>query len=126
MKTDLAVPPDEEHSLSFECAFEDDMKILFLGGHMHEYGTRFSLDHIKGDGSEELLYDIPEWDPYMRDAPPFDRYLEDPLAVAAGDRWRTNCTWFNTEDHELGFPSEMCVTFGMAYPARVAITCDPD
>ena len=124
VKSDMAIPPGQETRLSFECAFEQDVNILFLGGHMHEYGTAFSLDHLKGDGSETLLYDIPVWDPYMRDAPPFNRYLDAPLAVAAGDRWRTSCTWFNTEDHALEFPSEMCVTFGMAYPARVSITCD--
>ncbi len=123
--TDLSIPAGQEHSTSFECEFEDDYNVLFLGGHMHEYGTRFSLDHIKEDGSEEVLYDIPVWDPVMRDAPPFNDYLDAPLAVKAGESWRTNCTWFNTEDHALGFPSEMCVTFAMAYPARVAVTCDP-
>ena len=124
VKSDMSIPPGQEYSMSFECEFEEDINILFLGGHMHEYGTQFSLDHIKGDGTEETLYDIPVWDPYMRDAPPFNRYLDDPLELEAGDRWRTNCTWFNTEDHELAFPSEMCVTFAMAFPARVTITCD--
>ena len=122
--TDLEIPPGEDHELSFECGFDTETNVLFLGGHMHEQGTRFSIDHFRADGSESVLYDIPVWDPVMRDAPPFNQYLDAPLRIQAGERWRTNCAWFNTTDEALGFPSEMCVTFAMAYPARVALTCD--
>lgn len=122
--TDLTIPPGEDYDLSFECAFEGDYNVLFLGGHMHEYGTKFSIEHLKEDGSEENLYDIPTWDPVFRDAPPYNQYLDAPLQVKAGERFRTNCSWFNTEDHAVGFPSEMCVTFSMAYPSRVPLTCD--
>lgn len=124
VQTDMPIPPGQDHSLSFECAWEDDYNVLFLGGHMHEFGTRFSTEHLSADGEAHTLYDIPTWDPLYRDAPPFDVYLDAPYQVRAGESFRTNCAWFNTTDEVLDFPAEMCVTFGMVYPARVAVTCD--
>jgi hypothetical protein len=125
LDTDFLLPQGE-HTLEFECVWEDDMNILFLGGHMHEWGTAFSLQANPAEGPSSELYAVPEWDPVMRDAPPMNRYEEAPLQVRAGDSFTTHCEWNNDTDHEMGFPEEMCVTFGMAYPLKVPIICDPD
>lgn len=124
VQSSLDLPPGQESNVTFDCTWEQELNILYVGGHMHEWGTAFSLTETKG-GVTETLYDIPVWDPVYRDAPPMNNYDESaPHTVQPGDVWTTSCTWFNTEDYALAFPSEMCVTFGMAWPTKVAIICD--
>jgi hypothetical protein len=124
--TDHPIQPGEQKTLSFDCAWEQDIQVLFLGGHMHEWGTAFSVDWTHGDGTTERLYDIPVWDPLYRDKPPFNDYEGSGLQVAQGDVFTTTCNWFNTEDYVLDFPFEMCATFGMVYPTKVPLICEPE
>jgi hypothetical protein len=127
--TSHPIQPGEEKTLSFECAFDNrgqDLNILFMGGHMHEWGTAFHTDLLRAGSSEpDRIYDIPVWDTLYRDLPPINDYTDDPLVIHEGDRFSTNCTWVNTEDYVLDFPHEMCVTFGMVYPSKVPMICDP-
>lgn len=131
-EVDLDIPPGGEHTISFTCTWEDDYEVLFVGGHMHEWGKRYSVDATVTDTDQvdsPRIYEIPEWDPYMRDAPIYADFVKDlgqPLSVTAGDTFTTTCTWDNTEDEALGFPAEMCATFGMVYPAKAAVICEAD
>ena len=43
--TDFSLPPGESTTVSFDCALEEELNLLFLLGHMHEWGTAFSTDH---------------------------------------------------------------------------------
>jgi hypothetical protein len=118
--------PTGEYDLQFDCAWEDPYNVLFLGGHMHEWGQSFYTDMTRaGASSPERIYEIQEWDPYMRDAPVYIDYQKGEFTVAPGDSFRTSCTWNNTTDATLDFPEEMCVTFGMVYPAKVPVVCSP-
>jgi len=122
--SEMPIPPHEETTLTVECTWEEEANVLFLLGHMHEHGTAFSVDWTHADGTERI-YEIPRWDPAMRDSPPTDDYDAGEFTVAAGDRFTTTCTWLNTTDQVLNFPQEMCVTAGMAYPTLVPLICDP-
>lgn len=124
VQTDLAIPIGAS-SLSFDCTWEQEANLLFLGGHMHEWGSAFSTDWTLAGGSTSVLYDLPVWDPVFRDAPPYEDYGASPLVVQPGDRFTTNCHWNNDTDHTLAFPEEMCVTFGMFWPSQVPVVCEP-
>ena len=104
--------------------------LLYLLGHMHEWGSSITVDYNKDDGTVERIYEILEWDVLYRDLPPITRYGEDSehgvLEVKEGESFTTTCTWFNDTDETLGFPEEMCVATAMVYPATVAMVCDVD
>ena len=40
-----------------------------------------------------------------------------------GDKLRITCDWMNTTDHPMTFPEEMCVAFGMFFPATSDVDC---
>lgn len=120
--------PLRKASIDFTCEFEADLSVLFMGGDMHEYGKSFSVDWNKSNADVERVYDIPEWDVWMRDAPPYEEYGVGVFDVTAGESFTTTCNWHNTGDSSVNFPSEMCATFGMAYPAEYPMICvvEPD
>lgn len=136
--TNLELPALEETEISFDCTwgedigpFNADVYLLSALGHMHEWGTAFSLEHgLAGEGAEpSTLYEIPEWDPEFRDAPPMNAYGLDAYKVSPGDVFTTTCRWFNDTDSMIDFPQEMCVATGMAYSRdvdlKVPMLCDP-
>jgi hypothetical protein len=125
-QTDFTIPPGEELSLDVTCAFDSDIHLLSLLGHLHEWGTAYRVTHRRADGSEEIVYDIPRWDTYFRDAPPITTWAPGEFAVSAGDEFTTTCSWYNDTDEPLSFPYEMCATVGFAYPLTVAMVCSPD
>ncbi len=122
--TEFAIPPNvEEYSLSFDCGWEETFELLYIGGHLHEWGLRFKTEHTNAAGETEVIYEVDEWEPVLRDAPEYTEYEPGEFVVTPQDTFTTTCTWFNDRDEELEFPAEMCVTFGMAYPSRVPIIC---
>ena len=46
------------------------------------------------------------------------------FGTKAGDVFTTRCAWDNDTDRVLGFPEEMCLTFGMVYPATEPVVCE--
>ncbi len=121
--TDFTIPANtEEYALEFDCDYDDTYELLYMGGHLHEWGRSFSASHTR-NGETNTVYDIPEWDPVLRDAPDYVNFAPGEFVIEPGDRLTTRCVWSNDEDHTLEFPAEMCVTFGMAYPSRVPIIC---
>ena len=123
-QTDLEIPIGE-YTETVTCEFQQDYDLLYLLGHMHEWGQYFRIDHNKADGSVETLYEIDSYDPLFRDNPPITRY-EDGFPVKKGESFTTTCVWDNDTDDVLTFPYEMCVTTGMIYPATVPDLCEPD
>ncbi|MEQ1507145.1 MAG: hypothetical protein ABMB14_33260 [Myxococcota bacterium] len=122
----FSLPPGETSTDSFDCAFAQEVDLLFIGGHMHEWGTAFSTELTRaGTGDRETVYEVPEWDPVFRDAPPYLEYAPGEMHLMPGDTFTTNCAWNNDTDAALEFPSEMCVTFAMAYPLKVPVVCEP-
>ncbi len=123
VQTDLAIP-EGPSSIDFKCTWEQDATLLFLGGHMHEWGASFSTKYTPIGGEETVIYDIPAWDPLYRDAPPVNDYQAAPWVVFTGDSFTTHCAWDNDTGGVLEFPAEMCVTFGMFYPSQIPVVCE--
>lgn len=108
----MAVPAGEETVLSFDCVAPEDFGLMIVGGHMHEQGSRFEFQLGQDEASLESVYLVDPWRTEYRDAPPVTERIDDPIPVKAGDIFRTTCTWKSTADHMIGFPEEMCSTFG--------------
>ena len=122
---DLSLPPNQESSWTVTCAWEEEVNLLFMTGHMHEWGSAFTVDWTHGDETERI-YTIDTWDPLYRDAPPINDYQDTPLTISPGDTFTTTCTWWNNTDAVIDFPQEMCATSGMVYPQKVPLICEPD
>lgn len=125
INSSFSIPPGEYATATVECTWEDTYNILFLTAHMHEWGTSFKTEMIRGD-TTETIYDEPAWDPLYRDAPPYNVYDQGEFTVQPGDTFRTTCTWFNDEDKALEFPTEMCATPMMVYPSKVPLVCEAE
>jgi hypothetical protein len=121
----FVLPPRQETSISLKCIWEDPVNVLFMYGHMHEWGKSISVDYTDSEGTERI-YEIPEWKSEYRDIPVVEDFQPTGKALSAGDIFTTNCTWFNSTDAEMRFPQEMCASSGMVYPALVPIICSDD
>ena len=122
---DFEIPAGETATVDFDCTWEDDATILFLGGHMHEWGKSFSVDWTHSETTDRI-YEIENWDADFRDRPPVTEYADGDFTVSAGDSFTTSCTWENTLDRALTFPEEMCVTFGFAHESKIPLICAPE
>lgn len=117
------LPSNARTTITLDCTWEKDVELMFLLGHMHEWGERITVDWIKKDGTTvPYLYEY-DWKPEYRDIPPIKTYKSGQLKVSAGDRFVTTCSFFNDTDHVIEFPEEMCASSGMAYPAMEALNC---
>lgn len=121
----LDIPAGEALSIPFDCSFPEDLTVLSILGHMHGYGTHYSVDHLKEDGSIESVYDL-VWDPKYRDEGQVLTFGEGDLVVKNTEALRTTCSWNNTTDESLGFPDEMCTTVGVGYPLEEPFACFRD
>ncbi len=125
--TNIPIPPNQATSIQIECGFTQEVSFLYLLGHMHEWGTEFTLDYgTEGSTELERIYEVTPWRPEYRDVPPTDRFGLGEFTVYPGDRFVTTCSWYNDTDHEMNFPEEMCVTTGMVYPALVPLVCNAE
>jgi hypothetical protein len=113
------LPPSQATTFSFECPVEADLSVLYVTGHMHQWGTSFKTEL---DGT--VIYDEPEWNPQWRDAPPVQEFDPGTMRLTSGSTIRTTCSWFNDTEEALEFPTEMCDTVTVVYPQLTSIICD--
>jgi hypothetical protein len=114
----FSIPTHSMQTLTFDCAVPQEMNVLLMGPHMHEWGTSFQATAGPHGGTLMPVLDIPAWKVEMRDNPPAKQFPVDaPLHLVQGDVVRTSCTFINTTDGALEFPKEMCATYGYYYPA---------
>lgn len=118
----LKLPPKQKTTFSFDCAVPMDAKLLILGGHMHEYGSKIEISYGMDPMALKQLYTA-DWQVEYRDAPPITMMMTNPMGLAKGATLRTSCTWDNTTDHQLGFPEEMCSAFGYVAGVKEALVC---
>lgn len=119
----VELPSGEATTVAFDCEWPSDVTVLSLGGHMHEHGTSYEVDHVRSDGSIERIYNVDPWDEEYRDFPLLENWGVGELEVAAGESFRTYCNWFNATEELLTYPDEMCTTFVVAYPLDTALSC---
>lgn len=116
----LEIPPGGEHTEAFACEWPQDLEVLALYGHMHEYGSRFS---IHSSLYSEPLYAIDEWTSEYHWLPPIVSFEPGELNALAGESYEVSCTWDNNSDETLGFPTEMCNAVAVVAPLNGTLTC---
>ena len=122
----LSIPSGSAGSLSFDCdveAPETGLSVLFVNGHMHQWGTSFRLSRTRGD-TTTVLNEVPEWEAVYRDSPPTTTYARGEMDFYPGDVIRTECAWLNDTDETLAFPHEMCDGVSLVYPQKSTTICD--
>ena len=106
------------------CTFPQELKTVILLGHMHEFGTHYTLEQIDAAGNTLATVYDKAWQPsYMSHPPLITTSLAAPLDIAAGTIFRQTCTWNNSSPNPLTFPTEMCVAFGYYFPDNGFIDC---
>jgi hypothetical protein len=123
-KVSFEVPSHQSASTSFDCVIPQDLKLLLVGGHLHEWGTRFETFIGPNVDSLESVYLVDPWNPAYRDGPPITLFFENPMPLPQGTILRTSCTWMNNTEQNLGFPSEMCATFGFVEGTKDPLACN--
>lgn len=119
----FTVPPHGEQTVTFDCTMTKPYKLLLVGGHMHENGTRFKVEWSPGGAGMSTLYDVPMWKASYRDEPPVNLYLSEMKDVPANTVFRTSCSWLNETDKPLAYPHEMCATFGLFAGTKEPLVC---
>jgi hypothetical protein len=121
-RVDLTLPPQQTSKVDFDCTIDGDYNLMFLFGHMHEWGTSIEFGKVDGDTVDSIM-DVNPWQKEYRDAPPISDYSASPLAFHPGDVLHTTCNWNNDTDKTITFPGEMCAVAGMAYPSKLPVIC---
>jgi len=116
------LPADRESSIAFDCELETGVSVVTLLAHAHQYGTEYKIEHIKADGTSEVLLDI-EWREEYRWSSPTLFFRQNEITMEEGDTIRTTCTWDNTSGGILSFPPEMCTTSGVAVGLSEPLFC---
>lgn len=122
VEVDLA--PKARASLDVNCTLQQDFQMFWFGNHMHSYGASAFTEVIRADGTQVMLRKDDRWEAEAKFNPSFTRWpVDSPLILRRGDRMHTHCEWNNTADHNVSFPSEMCVGFGFHIGDGVQIDC---
>ena len=107
-----------------KCDFGDqEVNILQLGPHMHAHGTHYAVDVVRLNGEVERMLEVDSWNPSFREDPPLWNWGAGEMVIRPGEIVQTHCTWDNPNNEALGFPEEMCTSFGAAYPMETNIFC---
>ncbi len=120
----VTTPAGEAQADSFTCAFQWDMDILSLLGHMHYNGTSYAMDYNDEQGGSTRVYDIPDWQDEDYPANPLIiSFQPGEFPVKAGESLTTHCSFFNATDEAFVFPDEMCSTIVVVTPLEDPLSC---
>ncbi|HEX4338792.1 MAG TPA: hypothetical protein VH062_22960 [Polyangiaceae bacterium] len=109
------LPPQASTSSSSQCVAGDDVKILMMTNHMHEFGTSATTEVTRANGDNVMLHADPTWTYDMQFNPVYSRWtVAAPFVLNKGDTIKTTCTWDNTKPDSMVFPREMCIGVGFA------------
>jgi hypothetical protein len=121
------VPPHQELESTTTCVVPRDLQIVRLLGHMHEWGSHYTLEEIDDQDRRQRVLIDEDWLPLYTSSPPVQKFtMEDPLVLKAGTRLRQTCSWRNDETEHLRFPREMCLSYGFYYPDGGEVTCEQE
>lgn len=119
------IPARAAATSTTRCSVPQDLDLLIMLGHMHEWGAHYKLEQVDESGKTiTTLYET-DWEPLFLAHPPITNYPPaKPLHLPKGTLLRQTCSWKNTEDQEMAFPREMCVMFSYYIPDNGFIECD--
>lgn len=120
----IDIPPGDEHTLVWDCVLPTDRDLLFMFGHMHEWGKHYKIEAGPTGDALRTLWDM-DWKPEWRDGAPSLEYQHRPLRLPAGTIIRSTCTHHNTTSAPLTFPVEMCMTFSYMGGSKETLQCFP-
>ncbi len=109
--------PGEHGSFVGECRYKADVEVHSLTRHTHRWGTDYSVWFSGGARDGEHIWTSHDFqeDTFF----PFDQ----PILMKAGEGFRFQCDYQNTETHALRFgpnaTDEMCILFSIAWEADV-------
>jgi hypothetical protein len=94
-----------------------------MTGHEHQWGSRVEIA-IKDNTTTNMLW-AHDWLPEYQGNPPMNVYpVTQPLQLRAGQSVTVACSWKNTTQKDLRFPTEMCVGTGFYFPGNGEIDCE--
>lgn len=112
----IDLPPGKQTVMDIYCDVQRDLRFIQVSNHMHDYGKTSVTSWIDPEGMKHVLKDDVTWSGDLALNPNFTKFpAESPRVVAKGSRLHTQCTWHNTSDTNVKFPTEMCVFFGFVY-----------
>ena len=94
---DIRIPagdPTSVHVREFPNRLGVPLTVVAVAPHMHVLGTKIRVDHLRADGSQECLIDIPDWDFNWQQS-----YLFRPgqaLTIGADESIRLTCEYDNS------------------------------
>lgn len=122
IKADFMIPAGQRVTGSTSCVLKQDVQLLTLTGHEHEFGSH--VDIQLGDGANTTMLWSYDWQPSYQSAPPYTIYsVDQPLKLKAGQTLQVTCSWMNSTANDIAFPREMCIGTGFYYPAVGEIDC---
>lgn len=113
--TSLAVdlPAREDSVMDVYCTVQRELRFLQFSNHMHDYGMATFTEFTDPQGAVHILKDDKTWSGDLALNPNFTIFDEaTPSVVPQGSVLHTRCTWRNSTDGNVKFPTEMCVFFG--------------
>lgn len=111
----INTPPHQKGSFTGECHFTQDATINGLTRHTHRWGTDYTVWYSGGPNDGQQVFKSLNYEDDV------DHYFPAPRVIKAGEGFRFQCNYDNTEDHTLAFglnaTDEMCILFGEYWEA---------
>ncbi len=106
---DFEIPPhDPNHEVVAERVFKRGGQIISMMPHMHLRGKAYRYELIRGDGSEEVILDVPRYD--------FKWQLwyefKEPLVIRPGDKLRGRAWYDNSKGNPANPDPTVAVKWG--------------
>jgi hypothetical protein len=111
----IDIPPGETKAFRGECTFDRDVMLAGLSRHTHRWGTDYSVWHINDADDAAPFWTSNDFEHDVNFG------YTPPRLFKAGEGFRFECNYDNTETHRLRFGTqardEMCILFGLAWDA---------
>jgi hypothetical protein len=114
----IDTPPGQQGKFVADCRLKHDATVGGLTRHTHRWGTDFSAWFSGGADDGKLVWTTPNFNTDV------DYTFDQPVDVKAGDGFKYECDYDNTENYALRFgvkaSDEMCILFGDLWDAHGA------
>lgn len=123
------LPPHMETTAVSTCTVTEDINLVMMLGHMHQAGKHYRLELMEPGETTFKTFEASDYDwkpAYTSHPPSWRRSMDQALSLKKGTKFRQTCQWNNDSSDTLGFPTEMCISFGYRYPATERLFCERD